>query len=53
MRDSPAVIFNAGADPADESRSFSHGDILDLLCLSEQELGAISIEDQTFSYLPG
>ena len=49
---SPAVIFNAGADPA-ESRSFSHGDILDLLCLSEQELGAISIEDQTFSYLPG
>lgn len=50
--DSPAVIFDAGA-AAVESRSFSHGDILDLLRLSEQELGEISIEDQTFSYLPG
>lgn len=49
--DSAAVIFNAGADPA-ESKSFSHGDILDLLRLSEQSLGAISIEDQTFSHLP-
>lgn len=49
---SPAVIFDAGAAAA-ESRSFSHGDILDLLRLSEQELGEISIEDQTFSYLPG
>ncbi len=49
--DSEAVIFNAGGAP-DENRGFSHGDILDLLRLSEQELGAISIEDQTFSYLP-
>ena len=49
--DSAAVIFNAGACPA-ENRSFSHGDILDLLRLSEQEMGAVSIEDQTFSYLP-
>ncbi len=49
--DSAAVIFNAGAGPA-ESKSFSHGDILDLLRLSEQDLGAVSIEDQTFSYLP-
>ena len=50
--DSAAVIFNAGAGPA-ENRSFSHGAILDLLRLSERELGAVSIEDQTFSYLPG
>ena len=49
---SPAVIFDAGAAAA-EGKSFSHGDILDLLHLSEQELGEISIEDQTFSYLPG
>jgi hypothetical protein len=49
--DSEAVIFNAGGAP-DENRGFSHGDILDLLRLSEQELGAVSIEDQTFSYLP-
>lgn len=48
---SAAVIFNAG-DGSAENRSFSHGDILDLLYLSEQELGTISIEDQTFSYLP-
>ncbi len=50
-KDSAAVIFNAGVGPV-ENKSFSHGDILDLLCLSEQELGAVSIEDQTFSYLP-
>ncbi len=50
-KDSAAVIFNAGGALA-ENRSFSHGDILDLLCLSEQELGAVSVEDQTFSYLP-
>jgi len=50
--DSPAVIFGAGTAAA-ESKSFSHGDILDLLSLSEQELGEISAEDQTFSYLPG
>jgi len=50
--DSPAVIFDAGAATAD-GKSFSHGDILDLLGLSEQELGEVSIEDQTFSYLPG
>ena len=50
--DSPAVIFDAGA-AATESKSFSHGEILDLLRLSEQELGEISVEDQTFSYLPG
>lgn len=49
--DSPAVIFDAGA--AAESKTFSHGEILDLLSLSEQELGEISVEDQTFSYLPG
>ena len=49
--DSPAVIFDAGTDAG--SRSFSHGDILDLLRLAERELGEISIEDQTFSYLPG
>ena len=49
--DSAAVIFNAGGGP-DEGKVFSHGDILDLLRLSEQELGAVSIEDQTFSYLP-
>ncbi|MCY4379858.1 MAG: AMP-binding protein [Candidatus Dadabacteria bacterium] len=49
--DSEAVIFNAEGGLA-ENRSFSHGDILDLLCLSEQELGAVSVEDQTFSYLP-
>ena len=50
--DSPAVIFDAGADPGG-GNSFSHGDMLDLLRLSEKELGEISIEDQTFSYLPG
>lgn len=50
--DSTAVIFDAGATAAD-GKSFSHGDILDLLGLSEQELGEVSIEDQTFSYLPG
>ncbi|MDE0292501.1 MAG: AMP-binding protein [Candidatus Dadabacteria bacterium] len=50
--DSPAVIFDAGAAAA-ESKTFSHEDILDLLRLSEQELGEISVEDQTFSYLPG
>ena len=50
--DFPAVIFGAGTAAA-ESKSFSHGDILDLLRLSEQELGEISAEDQTFSYLPG
>jgi len=49
--DSEAVIFNAGGT-LDETRVFSHGDILDLLRLSEQDLGAVSIEDQTFSYLP-
>lgn len=50
--DSAAVVFNSGADQV-ENKSFSHGDILDLLRLSERELGAVSIEDQTFSYLPG
>ena len=50
--DSPAVIFDAGTDAAG-GRSFSHGEILDLLRLSEQELGEVSVEDQTFSYLPG
>lgn len=50
--DSPAVIFDAWASAA-ENNIFSHGDILDLLGLSEQELGEISAEDQTFSYLPG
>ena len=49
--DSPAVIFDAAGTAG--SRSFSHGDILDLLSLAERELGEISIEDQTFSYLPG
>ena len=48
---SPAVVFNSGASPA-ENKSFSHGDVLDLLRLSERELGPVSIEDQTFSYLP-
>ncbi len=50
--DSPAVIFDAGAAAA-ENKSFSHGDMLDLLRLSEKELGEVSVEDQTFSYLPG
>ena len=48
---SEAVIFNAGGGP-DESRVFSQAGILDLMRLSEQDLGAVSIEDQTFSYLP-
>lgn len=50
--DSPAVIFATGGD-ATESRSFSQGEMLDLLLLSEEELGEVSVEDQTFSYLPG
>ncbi|MCY3986007.1 MAG: AMP-binding protein [Candidatus Dadabacteria bacterium] len=47
-----AATFNADGG-TEESRSFSHKDILDLLWLSEKELGEISSEDQTFSYLPG
>ena len=47
-----AVIFGAGGG-ATESRSFSQGEMLDLLRLSEEELGEVSVEDQTFSYLPG
>ncbi len=51
-QDSAAVIFNAGTSGA-KSKSFSQGNMLDMLRLCEQELGEISVEDQTFSYLPG
>ncbi len=47
-----AVIFGAGGG-TEKSRSFSQGKMLDLLRLSEEELGEVSVEDQTFSYLPG
>ena len=50
--DATAVTLNAAGGTA-KSRSFSHKDMLDLLRLSEKELGEISAEDQTFSYLPG
>ena len=46
---SAAVIFGAGNG---EAKIFSQSDVLDVLRVSQETLGSVSGEDQTFSYLP-